>query len=139
MTRTTLKLKPKTEDESTPMVDAAVPETPPKPKEKQGKGNPGRTTVEVKSFKVAIALKAEDLPTDVVAPEGQPVKPVKLTLACDGLNLIADLNGKSYRKQLKKVEPGAFAVIQGRLVNGNKLMECGIAIQPPKQPKPVVP
>ncbi len=88
--------------------------------------------IEVKAIKVTIPVMAEELPTDCIPPEGQKVEPIKLTFRCDDIILNATLNGKSYKKAMKKSEPGSFAVIQGKLGPGNEIVECGITIQPPK-------
>jgi hypothetical protein len=89
-------------------------------------------SIEVKAIKVTVGIKAEELPTDCIAPDGQPAPPVDLTLTCGGVTLNASLNGKAYRKAMKTVVPGAFAAIQGKLGDGNKLIECGLTIQAPK-------
>jgi hypothetical protein len=88
--------------------------------------------IEVKAMKITIPLPAEKLPTDCIPPEGQPVGPVNLTLACGDVVLTATLNGKSYKRAMKTVQPGAFAVIQGKLAAGNTIVECGLTIQSPK-------
>ncbi len=90
-------------------------------------------TLEVRSIKVTIPIQAEELPTDCIAPDGQKAEPIKMTFKSGDIALVATLNGKSYKKQMKKVEPGAFAVIQGKLGANNEMIECGITIQPPKQ------
>ncbi len=93
------------------------------------------TTINVKSVKITIPLKAEELPTDCLPPQGQKIVPIPLTFQCGDITLTATVNGKSYKKALSKVIPGAFAVIQGKLAPGNEILECGLVVQPPKPPK----
>ena len=89
-------------------------------------------TIEVRAFKVTIAMDAALLPTDCIAPDGQPALPVTLAFQSGGMTLSTTFNGKSYKKAMKGVVPGAFAVIQGKLGSDNTLSECGLTIQPPK-------
>ena len=102
----------------------------PLPSSKQGEQT--MHTIEVRSFKVTIALDAVMLPTDCIAPDGQPAPPIPMVFQCGDLALTATFPGKNYKKAMKGVVPGAFAVIQGKLGSDNTLSECGLTIQPPK-------
>ena len=90
------------------------------------------TIIDVKSIKVTIPIQATEIPMELVPPDGKPAGVVNITFQCGDIAMAASFNGKSFKKQMKKVEPGAFAVIQGKLGPGNQLLECGLVIQPPK-------
>ncbi len=90
--------------------------------------------IEVRSIKITIPIQADSLPTDCIPPDGKPVVPVPISFKCGDIIMTATLNGKSYKKAMKGVVPGAMAVIQGKLGPGNEILECGMAIQPPKPP-----
>ncbi len=102
----------------------------PLPSSKQGEQT--MHTIEVRAFKVTIALDAALLPTDCIAPDGQPTPPIPMIFQCGDIALTATFPGKNYKKAMKGVVPGAFAVIQGKLGSDNTLSECGLTIQPPK-------
>ena len=89
-------------------------------------------TIEVRAFKVTIAMDAVMLPTDCIAPDGQPTPPIPMIFQCGDITLTATFPGKNYKKAMKGVVPGAFAVIQGKLGSDNTMSECGLTIQPPK-------
>ena len=102
----------------------------PLPSSKQGEQT--MPTIEVRAFKVTIAMDAALLPTDCIAPDGQPTPPIPMIFQCGDIALTATFPGKNYKKAMKGVVSGAFAVIQGKLGSDNTLSECGLTIQPPK-------
>jgi hypothetical protein len=77
-------------------------------------------TIRVKGLKVAVPLRAAEVPRDLVPMEGPAGEPV-IDLAVEGSDLVvrARLNGKNYRKMLKTIdEHGAdnvAVVLQGLL------------------------
>src|SRR4051812_17446981 len=77
-------------------------------------------TIRVKGLKVAVPLRAAEVPRDLVpmdGPAGEPV--IELALEGSGLLVRAKFNGKNYRKMLKTIdEHGAenvAVVLQGQL------------------------
>src|SRR3954453_17781527 len=101
-------------------------------------------TIRVKGLKVAIPLRAAEVPRDLVSMDGPAGEPV-IDLAVEGSNLVvrARLNGKNYRKMLKTIdEHGAdnvVVVLQGLLrpaEGGGYLLEgSGFQVNV-KTPKP---
>jgi hypothetical protein len=77
-------------------------------------------TIRVKGLKVAVPLRAADVPRDIVPMEGPAGEPV-IDLAVEGSDLVvrARFNGKNYRPMLKTIDehgPGNVAVVlQGLL------------------------
>ena len=76
--------------------------------------------IKVPSIKVAVPLKADAVPQDLVPMEGPAGEPsIELILEGSNLVVLAKLNGKNYRKMLKTVaEHGAgnvAVVLQGVL------------------------
>src|SRR3954464_1039842 len=85
-----------------------------------GAGAMKTATIRVNGLKVAIPLRADEVPRDLVpmdGPAGEPV--IELALEGSGLAVRARLNGKNYRKMLKTIdEHGAenvVVVLQGQL------------------------
>src|SRR3954468_1882998 len=76
--------------------------------------------IRVNGLKVAVPLRAADVPRDLVPMEGPAGEPV-IELAVEGSNLVvrAKFNGKNYRRMLKTIdEHGAdnvAVVLQGLL------------------------
>jgi hypothetical protein len=81
-------------------------------------------TISIGSIKVAIPLKPDRIPADLVPPEPAPAGSPTLTLQLEGtpLLLTVQLNGKTCRKALKQLAEcgvdNASALIQGTLVPG---------------------
>src|SRR5512135_428176 len=79
-----------------------------------------KATIRVPGIKVALPLKPDALPKNLVPMEGPPGEPV-LELVLDGsaLTIVARLNGKSYRKMLKTVaehgRENVVVVLQGMM------------------------
>ena len=79
-----------------------------------------KATIQVPGIKVAVPLKPDALPGNLVPMEGPAGEPI-LELVLDGsaLTVVARLNGKNYRKMLKNIaEQGAgnvAVVLQGVL------------------------
>src|SRR4051812_37297878 len=77
-------------------------------------------TIRVNGLKVAVPLRAADVPRDLVPMEGPAGEPV-IELALEGSSLLvrAKFNGKNYRRMLKTIdEHGAenvAVVLQGTL------------------------
>ena len=76
--------------------------------------------IKVPGIKVAVPLKADAVPQDLVPMEGPAGEPtLELVLEGGSLIVLAKLNGKNYRKMLKTVaEHGAAnvaVVLQGTL------------------------
>ena len=77
-------------------------------------------TIRVNGLKVAVPLRAADVPRDLVPMDGPAGEPV-IDLAVEGSSLLvrARLNGKNYRKMLKTIDehgPDNVAVVlQGLL------------------------
>lgn len=99
--------------------------------------------IEVPSIKVSVPIEGSKLPREILPPEGAPGSAkamVSLQIKAGGIELTASLKAKSYRDALSKVDAsphGAFAVLQGKLINGGVLIEAGFAVQPivPKEPQ----
>src|SRR4051794_41023662 len=77
-------------------------------------------TIRVNGLKVAVPLRAADVPRDLVPMEGPAGEPViELALEGSGLVVRAKFNGKNYRKMLRTIdEHGAdnvAVVLQGLL------------------------
>src|SRR3954454_17242959 len=76
--------------------------------------------IRVNGLKVAIPLRADDVPRDLVPMEGPAGEPV-IELALEGSSLVvrAKFNGKNYRKMLKTIDEQGAAnvavVLQGLL------------------------
>ena len=70
-------------------------------------------TIRVPGLKVAVPLAADALPRDLVPPDGPAGEPtLDLVLEGGALTARARLNGKNYRKLLKRVaEEGAENVV----------------------------
>ena len=90
-------------------------------------------TIRVPGLKVAVPLAADALPRDLVPPDGPAGEPtLDLVLEGGALTARARLNGKNYRKLLKRVaEEGAenvAIVLQGTLrppaVAGGRRTPC---------------
>jgi hypothetical protein len=81
--------------------------------------------ITVPGLKVAVPLKADVLPRNLVPADGPAGEPV-IELRIDGAptTIVARINGKNYRKMLKTVaEHGADSVViilQGNLRPGSK-------------------
>src|SRR4051794_31667437 len=77
-------------------------------------------TIRVNGLKVAVPLRAADVPRDLVPMDGPAGEPV-IELVLEGSNLLvrAKFNGKNYRRMLKAIdEHGAdnvAVVLQGQL------------------------
>lgn len=72
-----------------------------------------KATIRLPGIKVAVPLKPDAIPRDLVPPEGPAGEPV-LELVLDGsaLTIVARLNGKNYRKMLKTIaDHGADNVV----------------------------
>jgi hypothetical protein len=101
-------------------------------------------TIRVNGLKVAVPLRAADVPRDLVPMEGPAGEPV-IDLALEGSSLVvrAKFNGKNYRKMLKTIDehgPDNVAVVlQGLLrpaEGGGYLLEgAGFQVNG-KTPKP---
>jgi hypothetical protein len=77
-------------------------------------------TIRVPGLKVAVPLKPDQLPQDLVPPEPAPVgEPVIELVLEGGLTARAKINGKNYRRMLKQIaEQGAenvVIILQGTL------------------------
>jgi len=77
-------------------------------------------TIRVPGLKVAVPLKPDQLPRDLVPPEPAPVgEPVIELVLEGGLMARAKINGKNYRRMLKQIaEQGAehvVIILQGTL------------------------
>src|SRR5512143_2963621 len=61
-----------------------------------------KATIRVSGIKVAVPLKPDAIPRNLVPMEGPAGEPViELALEGSALTVVAKLNGKSYRKMLK--------------------------------------
>ena len=77
-----------------------------------------KSTIRVPGIKVAVPLKTDAIPRNLVPMEGPPGEPViELALEGSALTVVAKLNGKSYRKMLKTVaehgKDNVVVVLQG--------------------------
>src|SRR3954451_3866249 len=77
-------------------------------------------TIRVNGLKVAVPIRAEAIPRDIVpmdGPAGEPV--IELALEGSGLLVRAKFNGKNYRKMLRTIDEHGAAnvavVLQGLL------------------------
>ena len=106
-------------------------------------------TIRVAGLKVAVPLAADQLPRDLVPPDGPPGEPT-LEVALEGTALVAraQLNGRNYRRMLKQIdEQGAgnvAVILQGVLKPAEKpggpLVLDGAGFQVNvKTPKPATP
>src|SRR4051794_2118926 len=80
----------------------------------------GTATIRVKGLKVAVPLRSDEVPRDLVPMDGPAAEPViELALEGSSLTVRAKFNGKNYRKMLKTIdEHGAHnvaVVLQGTL------------------------
>ena len=75
--------------------------------------------IRLASLKVTVPLKAEQLPRDLVPPDGPPGEPLLDLVLEGGLTARARLNGRNYRRMLKQVDDNGAAnvviVLQGTL------------------------
>jgi hypothetical protein len=84
-----------------------------------------KAQIKVPGLKVAVPLKADALPQDLVPPDGPAGEPV-IELHLDGspLAIAARINGKNYRKMLRTVaehgQDQVAIVLQGNLRPGSK-------------------
>ena len=98
--------------------------------------------IEVNAIKLSVPVAGEDLPRDVLPPEGAPGS-AKATVElrfksrsfpdCEGGELVAVLKVRSYREVLRKVDAaphGAWAVLQGKLGAGGVVQQAGFIVQP---------
>jgi hypothetical protein len=68
--------------------------------------------VRLASLKVTVPLKPEQLPRDLVPPEGPPGEPLLDLVLEGGVTVRARLNGRNYRRMMKQVdEAGAAGVV----------------------------
>ncbi len=78
-----------------------------------------KATIRISGIKVAVPLKADAIPRNLVPPEGPAGEPVLELVLGSALTLLARLNGKNYRKMLKTVaehgEENVAVVLQGVL------------------------
>ena len=77
-----------------------------------------KATIRVPGIKVAVSLKADAIPRNLVPMEGPAGEPViELALEGSALTVVAKLNGKSYRKMLKTIaehgKDNVVVVLQG--------------------------
>src|SRR5512135_53330 len=77
-----------------------------------------KATIRVPGIKVAVPLKADAIPRNLVPMEGPAGEPViELVLEGSTLTVVAKLNGKSYRKMLKTIaehgKDNVVVVLQG--------------------------
>lgn len=92
--------------------------------------------IEVSSFKISVPIPSDILPRDILPPVGQPGSSratVTLKLKSGEMELQAVVKAKSYRDVLAKVDAsphGAYVVLQGKLKDGQDIIEAGFAVQP---------
>jgi hypothetical protein len=106
-----------------------------------------KAQIKISSLKVTLPLKPDQLPTDLVPPDGPPGEPI-LELHLDpGTIIVARVNGKNYRRMLKTVSEHSpdqvVIILQGNLKPGIKsgtlqLESAGFSVQV-KTPKPAEP
>lgn len=101
--------------------------------------------IEVPSFKVSVPIPSGLLPRDILPPLGQPGSSkatVALKFISGGMELRAEVKAKSYRDVLVKVDSsphGAYVVLQGKLKDGQDIIEAGFSVQPIVPKEPVAP
>jgi hypothetical protein len=75
--------------------------------------------VRLASLKVTVPLKPEQLPRDLVPPDGPPGEPLLDLVLEGGLTVRARLNGRNYRRMLKQVDDSGAenvaVILQGTL------------------------
>jgi len=104
-----------------------------------------KATIQVPGIKVAVPLKPDAIPRNLVPMEGPAGEPI-LELVLDGsaLTIVARLNGKNYRKMLKNIaehgEDNVAVVLQGVMRDqGGKLYLEGAGFQVNVKSPPPVP
>jgi hypothetical protein len=103
-----------------------------------------KATIQVPGIKVAVPLKPDAIPWNLVPMEGPAGEPI-LELVLDGsaLTVVARLNGKNYRKMLKSIvehgKDNVVVVLQGVMRDqGGQLYLEGAGFQVNvKSPAPV--
>ena len=94
-----------------------------------------KATIQVPGIKVAVPLKPDAIPRNLVPMEGPAGEPIlELVLDGSGLTIVARLNGKNYRKMLKNIaehgEDNVAVVLQGAMRDqGGKLYLEGAGFQ----------
>jgi hypothetical protein len=92
--------------------------------------------LEARALKASLLLDPAAL-AGVEVPNGLPK--VTLRVAVPGKTIVAEVNAKSLRRTVAAIAAvgpnGVAVVLQGKLEEGNRLTEAGIAAQP-KTPKP---
>ena len=84
--------------------------------------------VEVKSFKLVVAVKVDSLPP--AQPEEKPQPDMLLRLRTPSGDFVtARIKGKTYRKALREAPPGATVSVQGRL-SGEEIIDAGLVYAP---------
>jgi hypothetical protein len=94
-----------------------------------------KATIRIPGIKVAVPLKPDVIPRNLVPMEGPAGEPI-LELVLDGsaLTMVARLNGKNYRKMLKNIDEhgkdNVAVVLQGVMRDqGGKLYLEGAGFQ----------
>ena len=106
-----------------------------------------KATIRIPGIKVAVPLKADAIPWELVPMEGPAGEPVlELVLEGSALTVVARLNGKNYRKMLKTIaehgKDNVVVVLQGVMRDqGGQLYLEGAGFQvnaksPPPAPAP---
>ena len=92
--------------------------------------------LESRALKASVVLDSAAL-AGVEVPNG--LSKVTLHVAVPGKTIVAEVNAKSLRRTIAAIAAagpnGVAVVLQGKLEEGNRLTEAGIAAQP-KTPKP---
>ena len=94
-----------------------------------------KATIQVPGIKVAVPLKPDAIPRNLVPMEGPAGEPIlELVLDGSGLTIVARLNRKNYRKMLKNIaehgEDNVAVVLQGVMRDqGGKLYLEGAGFQ----------
>ncbi len=91
------------------------------------------------NVEVTLPLRPEQLPRDVLPPEGAAVVPIEVVIEVDAgagrppLSIRAVVNSRNYRRAVKVIDEhggNATVLIQGRLTGNGELRDTGIAVQP---------
>ena len=88
-------------------------------------------TVNARTLKVTVVLDAVSL-LAISAPENGPARTV-LNIWLSDRSVAADLASKSVRKAIAAVQEygpdGCAAIIQGKLIAGDRIIEAGLVVQ----------
>ncbi len=136
-------IPPSTAPASTPPQRAEKPKDVRPESARQGAAH--RAVVSITQLKVSQPIRPDQLPRDVLPPEGKTNVEIELVFALSSaagkpvLPIRARFSSRNYRRALKAIDEhgeDATILLQGLLTGGGELLAAGIAVQGSKAARP---